>query len=295
MHPLHARRALGASCLLLATLALACRSSSPSGATPAAPASASAADSQLAALAPQAAAPAESASAAGDFERRMQVEVEGQRLRYRLHLPPAAERPSAGWPLLLFLHGAGERGDDLRLVAVHGPPKRLEQQRELASCVLVSPQCPADEWWRASTLMALLDEVRADVEVDPARLYVSGLSMGGYGTWQLLARYPELFAAAVPICGGGDPARLGHPDAPGDGFDLEGLLRARAVPLRVFHGANDLVVPPEESRRLVRALEAVDADVQLTIYPGCGHDSWSRTYADPALYAWMFAQRRASR
>jgi predicted peptidase len=223
------------------------------------------------------------------FERAMADEVDGQRLSYLLQVPDAAA-PAAGWPLLLFLHGAGERGDDLTRVEVHGPPKLRNEIPTLSRCVLVTPQCPAGEWWQASTLEALVDDVRGGASIDEARLYVTGLSMGGYGTFALLARAPELFAAAAPICGGGDPGRLWSDFD--SGFDLDGLLRARDVPIHVFHGEADAVVPVQESIVLARALEAVDADIQLTIYPGVGHDAWTRTYANHDLYEWLFTQRR---
>jgi predicted peptidase len=222
--------------------------------------------------------------------RTMEAEVAGQRLSYLVSVPEQSTPPSEGWPLLLFLHGVGECGEDLELVRVHGPPNLVGQIPELSRCVLISPQCPADSWWRAETLAALLDEVRSQAHVDSSRIYVTGLSMGGYGTWSLLAHSPELFAAAVPICGGGDTTRLWS-DIPSD-FRLEGLLAAKDVPLRVFHGEEDGVVPVQESRLLVRALEQAGAEVELTVYPGVGHDSWSQTYADPGLYAWLFAQRR---
>ncbi|MCP3917241.1 MAG: prolyl oligopeptidase family serine peptidase [bacterium] len=222
----------------------------------------------------------------------MGTSVGGQQLSYLLHVPVASDVPPDGWPLLLFLHGAGERGDDLSLVRVHGPPKLTGEIPELSRCVVVAPQCPSDAWWKPETLEALLDEVRALTLPDPTRIYVTGLSMGGYGTWGLLASSPDTFAAAVPICGGGDPCRLWQDRVPAGGFDLDELLRAKDVPIHAFHGASDSVVPADESRMLVRALEAVEASVRLTVYPGVGHDSWTQTYADPALYAWMFAQKR---
>jgi predicted peptidase len=228
--------------------------------------------------------------AEGSFERRMETAVEGQQLKYLLDVPATAGMPEEGWPLLLFLHGAGERGDDFDLLRVHGPPKLTGEIPELSRCVLVSPQCPLEDWWKAKTLRALVDEVRGLVDIDDSRLYVSGLSMGGYGTWALLASYPDLFAAAVPICGGGDISRL-WPQFAGD-FELDGLLRARDVPIRVYHGADDTLVPPEESRILVNALNEIGADVELTVYSGVGHDSWVRTYTDRDMYAWLFAQRR---
>lgn len=226
----------------------------------------------------------------GRLERRVADERVAPRLRYRLDVPAPAGRPDAGWPLVLFLHGAGERGDDLARVAVHGPPKLVLEVPELGRCVLVCPLCPANAWWDARSLLAVLDEVRGLVHVDDDRVYVTGLSMGGYATWNLLAERPDLFAAAVPICGGGEIGRVWAEF--GTGFELERLLRARDVPVRAFHGDADRVVPVEESRLLVEALEAVDADVALVEYAGVGHDAWTRTYADPELWRWMFAQRR---
>jgi len=224
------------------------------------------------------------------LERTMDAAVAGHRLDYLVHVPDG-DAPAEGWPLLLFLHGAGERGDDLTRVQVHGPVKLVDEMPELRECVLVAPQCPDGSWWRSEALLALLDEVQAGEGVDPARVYVTGLSMGGYGTWSLLAAAPERFAAAIPICGGGEIGRR-WPEH-GTGFRIEDLLEARDVPIRAFHGEDDTVVPPEESRVLVDALKAVGADVVLTVYPGVGHDSWTRTYDNPGLYAWLFAQRRA--
>ncbi|MFT5292132.1 MAG: putative peptidase [Planctomycetota bacterium] len=227
---------------------------------------------------------------AGAHELTMAKPVDGQRLSFQLHVPASDQRPEEGWPVLLFLHGAGERGDDLSLINLHGPPKLLEEIPELAGCVLIAPQCPANEWWQSGTLKALLDEASSLTDVDASRLYVSGLSMGGYGTWGLLADYPEAFAAAVPICGGGEIGRLWKEIT--TGFRIEDLLRARDVPIRAFHGARDSVIPLAEAELLVLALEGVGADVELTVYPGVEHDSWTQTYANPGLYTWLFAQRR---
>jgi len=225
----------------------------------------------------------------------MESSVDGMRLAYLLDIPHG-EPPEEGWPLVLFLHGAGERGDDLSLVMVHGPPRLLDEIPELSMCVLVSPQCPKVSWWRPAPLLALVDEVCAGSDVDPSRLYVTGLSMGGYGAWGLLAEAPGLFAAAVPISGGGDPGRLWPKLAmgfePGSGFELDDLLRARDVPVRVFHGEDDRIVPVGESRLLVDALREAGAPVEYTVYPGVGHDAWTRTYSDPTLWSWLFAQHR---
>ena len=228
-------------------------------------------------------------------EQRMARAVSGQQLDYWLYTPPASETAP---PLLLFLHGAGERGEDLALVKTHGPPRLIGQREELAGYVVVSPQCPSNDWWQSDTLAALVAEVlAAEPRIDEERLYVTGLSMGGYGTWNLIVDHPELFAAAVPICGGGDPNRL-DPDPPPDvepEFRLEDLERVRDLPIWVFHGEQDAVVPVEETTLLVEALDDLGSDVRVTIYPRVGHASWRRAYADPELYAWLSAQRKRLR
>lgn len=211
---------------------------------------------------------------------RSKVEL---RLRYLLYLPPGyGADPSRGWPLVLFLHGAGERGDDLDLVRRHGVPRRVEE--EDFPFVAVSPQCAAGASWHRQlpALKSLLEEVLACHTIDPDRVYLTGISMGGYGAWHLAARFPQLFAAVVPVCGGGLPS-AGFP---------EKVCALRDVPVWAFHGAEDLVVPVQETTQLVEKLRACGGDVRLTIYPGVGHDSWTRTYAEPQLYAWLLAQRR---
>lgn len=212
-------------------------------------------------------------------ERRMSSPGAPRRYGY-FAWTPAESAPKGGWPLLLFLHGAGERGDDLARVGVHGPPKLVATTPALWSCVLVAPQCPEGEWWSTESLLALLEEVRATERIDARRVYVTGLSMGGFGTFELVATRPDLFAAALPICGGMRSERE------------PAIVAAKDVPMRVFHGAEDTVVPPESSLRLVERLRAVGADVELTLYPGIAHDSWTRTYADPTVMHWLFEQRR---
>ncbi|MDG2149348.1 MAG: prolyl oligopeptidase family serine peptidase [Planctomycetota bacterium] len=216
--------------------------------------------------------------------------VPDQALQVWIEVPEGAP-PESGWPLLLFLHGAGERGKDLTQVKVHGPPRLVGELAVLREFVLVAPLCPQDEWWEARSLKSVLDKVLETLPVDPDRLCVTGLSMGGYGTWELLAHYPDFFAAAVPICGGGDPTRL-WPEVSAD-FDLQDLMHAKDVALRVYHGEHDSIVPVEESHLLVEALRAEGGDVEFTIYPDGGHDSWTRTYARPELYMWMLEQRRS--
>jgi len=210
------------------------------------------------------------------FRRQITKAVD---LDYLLFLPQGYGRdPEKKWPLMLFLHGAGERGDRLELVKKHGPPKLVEQQPDFPF-IVVSPQCPAGSWWpdKLDDLSALLDEVEADYAVDSHRIYLTGLSMGGYGTWSLAQDQPERFAAIVPICGGGSRALA---------------RRLKDLPVWVFHGAQDKTVPPEESEKMVAAIERAGGSPRLTIYPDAGHDSWTETYDNPELYEWLLSNVR---
>jgi predicted peptidase len=200
-------------------------------------------------------------------------------LDYLIALPEGYDAEGDAVPLVLFLHGAGERGDDLDKVKMHGPPKMVEQGRDFGA-IVVSPQCPADSWWtyEVDALIALLDKIEREHNIDPKRIYVTGLSMGGYGTFALAARQPERFAAAVPICGGGE---------------LFAAWRLTKLPLWVFHGEADRVVPAEESERLDRMIQRAGGNrVKLTIYPGVGHNSWDKAYSDDAMWDWLFEQKR---
>ena len=170
-------------------------------------------------------------------------------------------------PLLLFLHGAGERGDNLDLVTVHGPPKLIKKGKKFPF-IVISPQCLKGSWGDAAGLDALLDEFISNHAVDESRIYYTGLSMGGYGTWALGGQNPKRFAALAPICGGGN--RI---DA----------RQIRKKPVWVFHGAKDSVVPLEESQRMVNSLKQRGGKPKFTIYPEAGHDSWTKTYDNPKL------------
>lgn len=199
-------------------------------------------------------------------------------LRYLLHLPDDYDDdPNRLWPLVLFLHGAGERGSDLELAAVHGPPKLADTGEEYPF-ILVTPQCGSASHWVAelSTLAVMLDEVISAHRVDQERVSVTGLSMGGYGTWSLAVRYPDRFAAIAPICGG---------------LWMQSAAPLRDIPVWAFHGDADDVVPIAETERIVDELQALDADVRFTRYAGVGHDSWTVSYANPELYEWMLSPR----
>jgi predicted peptidase len=201
------------------------------------------------------------------------------RLNYLLFLPQDyVLDPETRWPLIYFLHGAGERGDDLDLLRLYGPAKVAEQQPEFPF-ICLTPQCPEGETWlsQLKILKSLLDEVTSSYSVDLDLVYLTGFSMGGYGTWGLSMEYTETFAAIAPICGGGM-------------VRLAALLKK--IPVWAFHGADDPTVPVEESQRMVDALRTVGGEVSFTVYPGVGHDSWSETYDNPKLYEWFLRQRR---
>jgi len=193
--------------------------------------------------------------------------------QYLMFLPDSYGRKQQHWPMILFLHGAGERGSDLEKVKKHGPPKIVENKKDFPF-IVVSPQClPGDRWTKKTeVLIHLLDDIVARYDVDTERIYLTGLSMGGYGTWSLASEYPERFAAIVPICGGGRRFMA---------------MTLKDVPVWAFHGAKDNVVPVKESEEMVNAVNARGGNAILTVYPDAGHDSWTVTYDNPELYDWF--------
>ena len=207
-----------------------------------------------------------------EFETTVKQKV---RMDYLIYLPAEYEQRE-DWPLLVFLHGAGERGDDLQQVTTHGPPKLIKQGKDFPM-IVVSPQCQRRQWWHPDAVAHLADEICGKYKVDRQRMYLTGLSMGGYGTWTTAAAHPRLFAAIAPICGGGDPSVVD---------------RHKHVPTWVFHGGKDGVVPLKNSQDMVDALQAAGAEVKFTVYPEAGHDSWTETYDNPALYEWLLEQKR---
>ncbi len=222
------------------------------------------------------------ASGHGRFETTLQRPVS---FRYLQFLPQGyGTDPQKKWPLMVFLHGAGERGTDLEKVAVHGPPK-LAAQRPEFPFVVISPQCPENQLWDVEALDALLTHVLATLTVDPARVYLTGLSMGGNGTWSWATAHPDRFAAIVPICGWADPVQVWISSGP----RRPALER---LPIWAFHGAKDEVVPLSNSQAMVKAFERIGNHARLTVDPDAGHDSWTAAYNDPALYDWLLRQRR---
>ena len=236
------------------------------------------------------------------LEKRVYRNADGESLLYRLFVPPKHESGDK-LPLILFLHGAGERGDDNEAQLIHAEVLRFVSDEAQAKqpCILVAPQCPKDDKWvpayfglkqfkeppkedtpgGPSTAMRLvtemLDALEKELPVDPNRRYVTGLSMGGYGSFDLCIRQPHRFAAAVPICGGADPARA---------------KEIAHIPFWIFHGADDPVVPVQLSRNMVEALEQAGARPKYTEYPGVKHNAWHRAYTEPELADWLLSQRR---
>ncbi len=200
-------------------------------------------------------------------------------LNYLLHFPPDYDE-NEEYPLLMFLHGAGERGTNLDLVKLHGPLKEIEHGRDLPFIVL-APQCPENVMWFRfeEALFQLLDHVMTTHAVDKNRIYLTGLSMGGYMTWHMASQQPDRFAAALPICGGFLPL-LGYP---------EHVCQMKDVPTWAFHGALDPLVNVSETIVLVETLKACGGNPQLTIYHNAEHDSWSATYANSTIYKWLLA------
>jgi predicted peptidase len=206
------------------------------------------------------------------------------RFAYLLSLPSGyGLDPLGRWPLVLSLHGAGERGEDIELVKTHGIPKLAGQGVDFPFIAL-APQCPVDStWWdEADALIALLDEVAATYAVDPDRLLLTGYSLGGYGTWHLATQHPHRFAAIAPICGGG----LWF-----NGFP-ERVQVLKHLPVWAFHGAHDDLVPLDESAKMVQVLQERHGNVRFTIFPDAGHDCWTRVYDDPEFYDWLLSHSR---
>ncbi|HEY0548897.1 MAG TPA: prolyl oligopeptidase family serine peptidase [Verrucomicrobiae bacterium] len=207
------------------------------------------------------------------------------KLGYQFYLPAGYKSSGEKWPLLMFLHGVGERGTNLTKITVHGPPKLLKRGTNLPF-IVVSPQCPDPVTWQDDDLLALLDTIIAKYNVDTNRVYLTGLSMGGYGTWSLGSKAPERFAAIAPVCGGGDQIRILL-------ASKETKMALATMGVWAFHGAKDNVVPLEESQRMTNALmRAGCKDVKLTVYPEAGHDSWTKAYSEPELWDWFLAHKR---
>lgn len=232
---------------------------------------------------------------ADDYEARTFDGPDGGKLGYRL-LSPKNYDKAQKYPLVVFLHGAGERGDDNAAQLRHGAPVFAKpENREKFPCFVFAPQCPKEQTWSAvkgwtdpvsysdqpkpalKLALGAIDSLMKEFSIDPDRVYVTGLSMGGFGTWDLISREPGRWAAAAPICGGGDPSRIAI---------------AKGIPVWAFHGMKDATVPVLRSQEMVGALKDAGGQVLYSEYPYIAHDSWSTAYNEPMLLPWMFAQRR---
>ncbi len=196
---------------------------------------------------------------------------------YLLYLPPDYDA-SVKWPLIVFLHGSGERGEDLEQVRRVGLPRVVEHDESRRwGFVLVSPQCPKDSYWEPRQVVELLEHVSSRLSVDQDRIYLTGYSMGGYGTWAAACYDPDRFAAIVPVCGGGN---------------VEQAERLKRLPIWAFHGDKDNVVPFEKDQAMVDAVKKSGGDVTFTVYRGAGHGISDMTYGNDRVYDWLLAHRR---
>ncbi len=232
------------------------------------------------------------------------TELDGRTYKWQVFVPAGvASGDEENPPVILFLHGNGQTGTDgLRQTEI-GLPAVLRERSDFPALV-VMPQTPRGAWWGTPEIermaLAALDSATAEFGGDPERTYLTGLSLGGYGTWALAYRHPERFAALVPVCGGITTRRTRipvpdwHPSATHPEDPWAEMARVVAgIPAWVFHGANDRRVPADESRRMVAALETAGARPRYTEYPGVGHDSWVPAYREEGLYEWLFRQRRS--
>lgn len=220
----------------------------------------------------------------------------GQKLPYRL-LKPEKIEPGKTYPLVLFLHGGGERGNDNDLHLYIGGKDFSEPEfQKKHPCFVLFPQCPSDSSWTTSgstssneatagkpldpleLSMALVGDLTAQLPIDKDRIYATGVCMGGVGVWTALERRPDFFAAAIPICSRGEPTQA---------------AKLKNIPLWAFHGDKDPVVPVEDTQRMIAAIIKAGGKPKMTIYPGVNHNSWSATYSNPEVMAWLFAQKKS--
>lgn len=229
------------------------------------------------------------------FAAKEYKDAEGNQLLYRI-LKPQDYDPKKSYPLVVFWHGAGERGDNNTSQLVHGMDDfATDEMMAKYPAFVIAPQCPTGERWvnvswaadshqmeeKPSESMRmsfeLIDALQKEFSIDANRIYACGLSMGGFGTWDALQRRPNQFAAAIPICGGGDTAEAAE------------LVN---TPIWAFHGGADTVVKTQRSRDMIEAIKAAGGKPKYTEYPNVGHNSWAQTFANPEVYDWLFAQHR---
>lgn len=179
-------------------------------------------------------------------------------------------------PLIVFLHGSGERGTNPDRVKVHGPLKYTKNHT--LDAYILAPQCPENENWDEAVLYQLIQKIQKENNIDSQRIYLTGLSLGGWGTWTLAFAHPEMFAAVVPVCGFVDR------------MQMEDVCNIKDIPTQIFHGLLDDVVSVDYAIAVYKKLKSCNAPVNLTIFDDANHDSWSRVYDNPEIYTWMFKQ-----
>ncbi len=203
---------------------------------------------------------------------------DGAEMAYWMIRPRSEAASAEKWPVLVFLHGSGERGDDLRLVLNHGPFGAAAADPSFPFFV-IAPQLPEGAHWRPETVIAIIEDAIAKAPVDRRRIYLTGLSLGGHGTWDTAAAYPDYFAAIAPISGYGDPAEA---------------CRFKELPVWSFHGVEDDIVLAADNQSMVDAVRDCGGAPGMTLYPDTGHDAWTRTYDDPQLYRWLLSHQRSA-
>jgi len=234
-----------------------------------------------------------------EVDTMMKAEVysnaSGELLKYRIYVPDGISEMKK-CPLMVFLHGSGERGDDNKSQLKHSAMDIVAWSKSNKEpVILIVPQCPLNmQWvnvnWSAEThnmpdspaiplrlVFELCDQVRTKYPVDSSRIYIAGLSMGGYGTWDAIQRKPNYFAAAIPVCGGGDDKQAG---------------KIKNVPIWAFHGDKDTSVDPKRSRMMIEAIRKSGGNPKYTEYEGVGHNSWKRTFTNPEVLRWLFDKKR---
>ena len=207
-----------------------------------------------------------------DFKKEIKKE---QKISYVLDYP---ENVKGKVPLMVFLHGSGERGDNLDLVKAHSPFTYKNLFPEPVA--ILAPQCPKDVWWDTEAVYYLIKEIQQKYQIDDSRIMLTGLSMGGWGTLKLAMEHPELFSAVVAVCP-----------------PVDRLMKVRAsqykdLPMKIFHGGNDDIVSPMNSIEIYQEIKKVNKNIELTIFPDDNHNSWDSTYSNPKLYEWMLAQKK---
>lgn len=207
-----------------------------------------------------------------NFKKTVSVKAE---LGYVLDYPKEAK---SAVPLIVFLHGSGERGQNLEMVKAHSPFTYKELIKEPVA--ILAPQCPADEWWDTEAVYALIQEIVSKYKIDPSRIHLTGLSMGGWGSWKLASEHPEMFASLSVVCG------------PSDRWMKATAHKYKDLPIRIFHGGNDDIVSPMASIEMYQVIRKINPNVSLTIFPDDNHNSWDSTYSNPEFYTWMLANRK---